>query len=213
MTHHHKIDCWIFTGGLSPDARIIQYYLSQSPHGCIIAADSGVDTASAMGLAIDYAIGDFDSIQSKDSLKTIDPQCVFSYPTDKDYSDTELALQLAYKLNYRSIGLIGGGGGRSDHFLSLLQMFHRPYAPVLWLTPCEAMQIVQNECQIAGKVQGQISFYPLIPPKKVTSQGLVWELDQVAWHTADMSLSNRFRQDIVYLQCDGGMLLAISSHA
>lgn len=82
----------------------------------VIAADSGVDSAFALGLSPDVAIGDLDSISSHglDRLRASDA-VVLQSPTDKDATDTELALAHLPVAGATHAVLLSPGGGRLDH--------------------------------------------------------------------------------------------------
>ena len=82
----------------------------------VIAADSGVDSAFAIGLVPDVAIGDLDSISSEglDRLRSSDVPVLRS-PIDKDATDTELALAHLRNVGATHAVLLSPGGGRLDH--------------------------------------------------------------------------------------------------
>jgi thiamine pyrophosphokinase len=85
----------------------------------IIAADSGVDTAYALGWRPDVAIGDFDSISAGGLERARqDGVRVVEHPAAKDKTDLELALAEAIALGATDITVLGSGGGRFDHFLA-----------------------------------------------------------------------------------------------
>jgi len=82
----------------------------------VIAADSGVDSAFAIGLVPDVAIGDLDSISPEglDRLRSSDVPVLRS-PIDKDATDTELALAHLRNVGATHAVLLSPGGGRLDH--------------------------------------------------------------------------------------------------
>lgn len=83
-----------------------------------IAVDKGIDKADQLK-GVDYWLGDFDSSlhlqidSSKYSVK-------IPYPTDKNETDTELALSLVKECGVMEVLLVGGIGGRIDHQMALL---------------------------------------------------------------------------------------------
>lgn len=88
-------------------------------HDLVIAADSGVDLALALGLSVDLAVGDFDSV-TVDGLARIEGQGarIERHPAAKDATDFELALEAAQQMGASAATVIGGGGGRLDHLLA-----------------------------------------------------------------------------------------------
>lgn len=90
------------------------------PAGAIVvAADSGVDRAQELGLAVDEAIGDFDSV-SEAGLRRAEAAgaAVDRHPPAKDATDLELALVAALRHRPGRLVVLGGHGGRLDHLLA-----------------------------------------------------------------------------------------------
>ena len=86
----------------------------------VIAADSGIRHAEALGLVPELWIGDFDSVTEAE-LARHDAVLRETYPQDKDQTDGELALARAIALGASEIVMVGAfGGDRMDHaFLHL----------------------------------------------------------------------------------------------
>lgn len=75
----------------------------------IICADGGIRHAKAMGIKIDIALGDFDSYELNENIKSI------VYPVRKDFIDGELAMNYAIEHNYDEVVMLGMTGTRLDH--------------------------------------------------------------------------------------------------
>lgn len=87
----------------------------------IIAADSGMKHASALGLMPELWVGDFDSAGSELLLDyALVPRQTHS--ADKDATDGEIALEEAIRRGASEIALIGGLGGETDHSTAHLGM-------------------------------------------------------------------------------------------
>jgi thiamine pyrophosphokinase len=85
----------------------------------VIAADSGLHQAGLLGLRVDYVVGDLDSadpaaVESARAAGAI----VERHPAEKDATDLELALDVARDRGAQRITVVGGAGGRLDHFLA-----------------------------------------------------------------------------------------------
>ena len=98
-------------GALAPTARLRR----QIEGARVIAADSGIHHAEALGVMPELWLGDFDSSPKQIPVRYRDvPRRVF--PQDKDKTDGALALDEAFGCGARKIVLAGAfGGQRSDH--------------------------------------------------------------------------------------------------
>ena len=87
----------------------------------VIAADSGVARARWLGWRVDVAVGDFDSL-SPSTVERLDELAgeVRRFPTDKDATDFELALEAAAESAPARVLVAGIEGGRPDHALANL---------------------------------------------------------------------------------------------
>ncbi len=196
----------VITGGAAPPLGAIEDLLGKCDF--LVAADSGLDQALAYGYTPDLIVGDMDSLGDRSLLADFPAERVKIYPVDKDYTDTELALDEIAPYGTRV--LIGGGEGRLDHTLALLSLFEGPRSPDLWISGREEIFPLSESLELAGVPGEIISFYPLGNRDiRFTSQGLFWALDRVRWERGELSLSNRFAGDRVRLVREKGSLLVI----
>ncbi len=145
----------VFTGGDFPAPHLAEAYVSAHKADYVIAADSGLLAFEAYNAhfcgafgkngAPDAILGDMDSLAAKnaaDKLKAYPTGIVQTFIEDKDYTDTELALEAAHKRlsdcasgEANWITLIGAGGGqRADHFLAVFDIFSTRLRPDVWLS-------------------------------------------------------------------------------
>lgn len=91
-----------------------------------IGADRGVLTLMEREIHVDYALGDFDSIDNDQKRIVQQYADVFEvHPPEKDKTDLEIALHKALSLEPDTIYLFGVTGGRLDHALINLQLLHK----------------------------------------------------------------------------------------
>jgi len=90
------------------------------PEGAIvIAADSGLHQSGPLGLHVDYVVGDLDSADpAAIEAARAEGAIVERHPVEKDATDLELALDVARDRGAHGITVVGGAGGRLDHFLA-----------------------------------------------------------------------------------------------
>ena len=106
---------FIYTGG-----SILPEGITERPKAgdLCIAADSGYRHAQTLGVRVDVLLGDFDSLGEP---KNVDERTeILRVPVEKDFTDTQLAVETAIRRGADDIVIIGGLGGRLDHTLSNL---------------------------------------------------------------------------------------------
>jgi thiamine pyrophosphokinase len=105
----------VFAGGDAPTPASVAD-LPDDAH--VIAADSGADHALDLAWPVHEAVGDFDSINP---MTLFDLRAAFArieaHPPAKDQTDLELALDRAIERTPARVVIIGGHGGRFDHWL------------------------------------------------------------------------------------------------
>lgn len=108
----------LITGGTF-DETFAKDYIQSRTFDYIITADGGLAYAKAMHIVPDRIVGDFDTLSS-DVLQEYEKQGidVLQYPTKKDDTDTQLALQIALEQRPKSITILAGTGTRLDHTLA-----------------------------------------------------------------------------------------------
>jgi thiamine pyrophosphokinase len=152
--------------------------------GLVIAADAGATTADRLGLWLDLAVGDFDSI-GPGELERLRAAgiAVEVAPSAKDESDTELAVRAALARGADALTVIGGLGGRPDHLaanIALLALPELAGMPAELLDGSTRVGLVRpgHERELAGRVGDIVSLIPLGPDVHgVSTVGLAWPLD------------------------------------
>ena len=114
MKFYQKI--LIVTGG-SVDYEWAKEWLKDREYDYVIAADSGLLHAYRLGLKVDYILGDYDSLEDGIIEKYENTETV-TYPAEKDYTDTHLAIITAIKQGADLIDIIGATGRRYDHAMT-----------------------------------------------------------------------------------------------
>jgi thiamine pyrophosphokinase len=201
-----------FIGGEGPAASWWRDLAEGAPFAgaLVVAADSGLIAAEAAGIRPQWVIGDMDSLDDPRRLEKY-PACrVLRYPTDKDYTDTELALTLLWEQGCDETWLAGGGGGRTDHLLAIRALFERARTPNRWITAAEDIRCLEagdtlslgapgvsrREAEEGSGIQELpgifgISVFPLgVGPWKAESRGLKWPLEGLPWDRGFFGISN-----------------------
>jgi thiamine pyrophosphokinase len=204
----------IFIGGNSPASSVPDHIPEAA---LVIAADSGWAHATALGYQPDLLIGDMDSIRPEHLVEAHASDAeIIEHPTDKDFTDTELALQLARKFDYRHIHLVSGGGDRFDHLLAMVHSLvaHADDATMSAHVGDNYIRIVtpREAAQLELTIGSTVSLIPLGGNAKgVTTAGLQWELKRDTLHSfASRGVSNIATSSEVRISLRTGALAVIS---
>lgn len=199
----------VFTGGEFPEPeRTKDFWESPLVFGearrpdFVVAADSGIDAlrvycdyfdisesnpraAETFRPKIDFSpdliLGDFDSISDLKILAKYPDEIIEKSPSYKDLTDTELAINsVRARFKNAFITLVGGAGGRADHFLGIFDLFGGRLSPDAWLC---GEQILLNARRRKFFVENLEAGSPVSVARasrgfrggKITTRGLEWE--------------------------------------
>jgi thiamine pyrophosphokinase len=200
----------IFTGGEGPPSEKSRRLAEGAAF--IVAADSGLIAAEAAGIRPDWIMGDMDSLDDAGRLEKYPPERIRLFSQDKDYTDTELAFSFLAEQGCDEIWLIGGGGGRADHFFALRSLFERDPCPRGWLTAGEEFLCLSAPEELARSLGpgGLVSVFPLgAGPWEARSRGLKWPLEGLPWDRGFFGLSNRTEAGNFSIQAHVGKFMII----
>jgi thiamine pyrophosphokinase len=182
----------------------------------IVAADGGWAKAQRCGVAADVVIGDLDSltVAERDALDRTDVK-VLRYPTEKDRTDLEIALDYAMSLNPEKILLWGFWGGRLDHSLTnllLLEKAVQQRIPVEIVTDAERAYLVSEHLDLGGAAIGDlVSLLPLTATvERVRTVGLKYALvGETLRRASSRGVSNLVNANPVRIEFESGLLFVV----
>jgi thiamine pyrophosphokinase len=196
--------------------------VAELPDGAlVIAADSGVDHALALGLHVDLVVGDLDSA-SEPALAAAEAAgaAVERHPREKDAIDTELAIDAALERGARHVVLLSGGGDRLDQLLAgLLLLAHPRLAGVeveAWVGPAHVQAVRgPGEVHVHGSPGSLVSLLPVHGDVEgVTTQGLRYPLHgEALGGGTSRGVSNELLDHHALVSVGAGALLVVQPHA
>lgn len=137
---------YIFGGG-SIDQDFVRNYMAEHNAGDfkIIAADAGLNTLHAMGIKPDVILGDFDSVKQEWLFDYKDDQSIHfeRFPAHKDYTDMELAVDMAMQFRAEEILIFGATGTRLDHVIGNIFSLQRPMEQGISAKLVDAHNVIQ----------------------------------------------------------------------
>jgi thiamine pyrophosphokinase len=212
----HASIALVFAGGDPPPPSVVEHLPSPA---LVIGADSGLEHALALGRRVDVAVGDFDSVKP-DALAAAehDGAVVERHPHDKDATDLELALRAAAQRGVTRVTVVGGHGGRLDHFAAnLLLLGAADFAAVeidAWLGEAH-VTVIRSIARIQGQAGALVSLLALGGPAHgVTTTGLRFPLHDAALRPGStLGVSNELEGTAASVSIRSGVVLAIQPHA
>jgi thiamine pyrophosphokinase len=205
----------VFAGGDPPHAGALD---DVPDDACSIAADSGLEHASALGRRVDLVVGDLDSVRPEVLAAAERAGTrVERHPTAKDATDLELALDAARDAGCGRIVVIGGHGGRVDHFVANLLLLGSPRlrgASVEARFPGGTVHVVRDALEIRGVPGDVVSLLPVGGAAHgVTTEHLRYPLRGETLHPGSTrGVSNELLATRARVTLTDGTLLAVEPH-
>lgn len=217
----------IISGGSIDETWGRKWVADYEPDYCI-AADSGLVMADKLGLTVDLLLGDYDSVDKKIFEKYNGNTKTITYPCEKDYTDTHLALKKAIekikKLQDTSkdstedeIAIIGATGTRYDHaFTNIFVLDESLEAGIR----C-AIYDKNNKIYLADKsfeirkdkqFGDYLSFAPMTPEAGLSLSGVKYPLDRYTLRQGEsICQSNEITEMIAKVEIFTGKLVVFET--
>lgn len=212
----------ILAGGDRPDPALLDaHWPGWRSAALVVAADGGARHAAPLGLPLHQVVGDFDSLSAEDTDELEAAGVIIArFPTNKDATDTELALLAALDAGATEITLLCSWGGRSDHAIGTLALLAHPRcgaATVVLLDEQTRTQLVRSgaELTLRGAVGRIISITPWGGDAIVSATGVRWTLDSadlIAGSTRGISNVATATESIITVH-DGAVLVSEGGRA
>jgi len=189
-------------------------------HRFVIAADSGLHSAQALGITVHLVVGDLDSATpTAVAAAEAAGAAVERHPTDKDGTDLELALDAAMSRSLAPAMVLGGAGfDRIDHFMAnALLLAHPRYAPMRpeWWVKGAHVAPVHDRLDVDGAPGDIVALLAIGGPASgVSTTGLRWPLHHDTLPSGSTrGVSNEMTGTTATVIVADGILLAIHTGA
>jgi thiamine pyrophosphokinase len=173
----------------------------------VVGADGGADTALRLGLTVDVATGDLDSISQEACARLGDDRVVPN--TDPEHTDLEKAIALAIEKGATEVTVVGAAGGRADHALANLSVLlqFRAQAKVTLVDDQFDVSAVDGRAEFEAVPGTVVSLVALSVCEGVTTAGLRWELAGETLAFSARGVHNEVVSTPVAVSVDRGDLL------
>jgi thiamine pyrophosphokinase len=205
----------VISHGLIEDLKFLENILRSSD--LIICADGGAEYVIKCGLTPDALIGDLDSIDEELLKKIENTKCkVRKYPRNKDYTDTQLAIDYAIKMGTKELIMVGSVGDRIDHSLAnifLLTKLIKKNINACIINEKNTIYITEKLITLTGCLGDIVSLIPVGGDVKgIYTEGLEYKLTGQDITMGDpIGISNIFVNENVEIRVESGLLLVIKS--
>jgi len=210
--HATGVSILILANGDWTDEARLRSASERSAH--TIAADGAWAKAQCLGLHVDTVIGDLDSLTLDEAAHAEAATEVLSYPMDKDWTDLELALDLALTMSPERIVVFGALGDRLDHSLAavfLLEKAATHDVPIELIGNQETAWPVLDEIVLhEARAGDRVSLLPISDEVVVSTAGLRYGLsNETLVRAASRGVSNVVAGAPVRIVVQSGRLLVI----
>ena len=187
----------------------------------VVAADGGARHAVPLGLRLDRWVGDGDSLDDE-GIAALEAQGIpmDRAPTDKDESDTELAVRAALDRRPDAIAILGAlGGPRLDHALANLALLSLPELRGIDVTVISSEARVRllypGSVELDGRIGDLVTLLPVGGDAAgVTTAGLAYPLSSETLLVGrSRGLSNRRTAHAAVVRFSAGRVLVVETPA
>lgn len=183
----------------------------------IIGVDGGTNHIAKMDITPNVILGDMDSVDKELMRGKFKDVEIKTFPTRKDYTDTELALFYTKELNPDQVVFLGMVGNRFDHSLGnvfLLKKAFQMGLDAFIYTDIHEMYIVDRKTLIKGCKGDLLSILPLSESVEgIYLRNLEYPLVNATVKMGEaIGISNVFLEDTVEIEVASGLLIAIKTN-
>lgn len=183
----------------------------------VICVDGGARHIRNMGLVPDVLIGDLDSITREDLEYLNDLNVkVVRYPSEKDMTDTEIAVSFAVESGCTEIIIIGGIGTRLDHSLGniflLKKMLDKGIKGII-ANEYNELTLIKDRTSVLREEGFKLTLLPLTNVVEgISTKGLYYELNcEDIEMGSSRGISNEFNAETAEITLKNGILMIIKS--
>lgn len=199
--------------GKAPSKELFEKYIKYCDK--TIAIDKGTEVFIENNITPDYVVGDFDSIDAK-YLEKVRSFKFSEFPEVKDYTDSDIALRQAIKLNSSEIIMLGMTGKRLDHFfgnIGLLKTALKKKIPAYIIDDINTIFLKDESFSIKKNYGENVSFYALDETvKNLSIENAKYELENYDLDPFEsLCNSNEFLDKEININFTKGKLLVIYS--
>lgn len=209
----------IVSGGQIDDTFALQMLAEVEPHH-IIGVDRGLQFLYSNQVMPTHIVGDFDSVPKHviEYYKTETEIPIQEFPSEKDATDTEIAVRLAVELGVSQLWILGATGTRLDHVMSNIQVLkiaHDNHVKAWIVDSCNRISLAKHEVRlIRNESFGE--YFSLFPFEGVVEdlsiEGAKYPLSHYRMSASESRcVSNEYQEDEVKITFPDGMIILMET--
>ncbi len=198
----------IVTGGDFINASLLFKYTKIAEF--VIGVDRGVEELLKSKIAMDIAIGDFDSIENKELLQSDLVKEINKLNPIKDISDTHAAVEYATSKKPDEIYILNATGTRMDHTLSNISLLREISEKGIEAFIVDSHNRIRfgKRNNFIKKEYDYVSVIPLEEKIKVSTVGFLYEVKDLELnYSQSRFLSNELKEDKASIEIEGRALI------
>jgi len=174
----------------------------------IIAVDGGLNLLHKLNISPNLILGDLDSVDRRvlDLYTNVKKEV---YPTEKDLTDSEIALKISIEMKAKVIDMCCMTGDYLDHTLAniliLLRYFDREIEIKL-ITSNSTIFMIKGYKEFNNLSKRRVSFFP-ISDCEIILNGFKYNYKKRELNLLDYSISNVIESDTASIELKYGMVL------
>ena len=184
---------------------------------CLIATDGAAGHIMKLGLIPSVIIGDMDSISSNLLERSrLSSTKLIKYPTKKDKTDFELAVDYCLESKFEEIIIFGILGDRIDHFIANIFLItkiqtQKRSTKIKIIEDKKETYVLNEKIEISGQVGDELSIIPISSKLDgVVTSGLEYKLDNETLSLGSTrGISNVFNNSLITVKVRKGVALII----
>ena len=206
----------IVGGGNEPSGKLLEDYSKKVDK--IIGVDRGCSYLLKNNIYPHYIVGDFDSI-NRDDIKKLEIDSIkkFKYNCEKDSTDSDIAMEIALKLEFAEIYMMAMTGSRLDHSfanLGLLSKANSAGAKAYIINETNKIYLLEESSKIKkDNSYRYISFLAYCDKvENFNIKNAKYDLENYTLYLGDnRTVSNEFLEEDIEVKFTKGKILVIFS--
>ncbi len=185
----------------------------------VIGVDGGLSILRALNIVPSQLVGDFDSVNGLDDYLELWPDAVCDrFPSEKDETDAELAIDQMLKKNVDEVVIIGGFGGRLDHLMGNIFLLDRiKHTKAYMIDDLNCLEMIEGPHERTVERDSFFGRYISLVPldahiEGVCLKGFKYPLDDAKIAFSEtIGISNELSEEKGYISIRSGKALLIQS--